>query len=34
LIYVLDACSLIAMYKNEKGSDKVEALLGEALFKY
>jgi PIN domain nuclease of toxin-antitoxin system len=30
LIYVLDACALLALYKNEKGSDKVKALLDEA----
>jgi len=31
LTYILDACSLIAVYKEEKGSDKVEALIDEAV---
>jgi len=31
LTYILDACALIAVYKNEKGSDKVEALIDEAV---
>jgi len=31
LTYVLDACSLIALFKRENGADKVKALLDEAL---
>jgi len=31
LIYVLDACALIALFKQEKGADKVKSLLNEAL---
>ena len=31
MTYVLDACALIALFKNEQGSDKVKALLEEAL---
>ena len=30
MVYVLDACALIAIYKNEKGADKVKALVKEA----
>jgi len=30
LTYVLDACSLVALFKREKGADKVKALLDEA----
>ncbi|WP_461255640.1 PIN domain-containing protein [Treponema sp. R80B11-R83G3] len=31
MTYVLDACSLIALYKKEKGLDKIRVLLDEAL---
>jgi len=31
LTYILDACSLIALFKKEKGADKVKALFDEAL---
>jgi predicted nucleic acid-binding protein len=31
LTYIFDACALLALYKNEKGSDKIEALLDDAL---
>ena len=31
MIYVLDACALIALFKNEQGADKVEALISAAL---
>ena len=31
MTYVLDACALIALFKNEQGEDKVKALLEEAL---
>jgi len=31
LTYILDACSLIALFKKEKGADKVKVLLDEAL---
>jgi ribonuclease VapC len=30
LIYVLDACALLAFYKNEKGADKIETLIEES----
>jgi predicted nucleic acid-binding protein len=30
LIYILDACAIIATIKNEKGFDKVKAILNEA----
>jgi predicted nucleic acid-binding protein len=30
LICVLDACALLAFYKNEKGADKIETLIEEA----
>ena len=31
MVYVLDACALIAVYKKEYGADKVKALIKEAL---
>ena len=31
MTYILDACALIALFKQEQGSDKVRALLNEAL---
>jgi predicted nucleic acid-binding protein len=31
LIYILDACALIALFKREQGADKVRALLDEAM---
>ena len=31
MTYIFDACALIALFKQEKGSDKVRALLDEAL---
>jgi len=31
LTYIFDACSLVALFKREKGADKVRALLDEAL---
>jgi len=31
LNYIFDACSLIALFKKENGSDKIRALLDEAL---
>ena len=31
MTYILDACSLIALFKKEKGADKVKVLLDEAL---
>jgi ribonuclease VapC len=30
LIYVLDACALLAFYKNEKGADNIETMIEEA----
>ena len=33
MIYIFDACALIALFKREKGADKVRALLNEALDK-
>jgi len=30
MTYTLDACALMALFKNEKGADKVEALIAEA----
>jgi len=30
-MHTLDACALIALFKNEKGSEKIEALFTEAL---
>jgi predicted nucleic acid-binding protein len=30
MTYVLDACSLVAIYKNEQGADKIGALIEEA----
>jgi len=30
LIFILDACALIALFKNEDGADKIKALLDEA----
>lgn len=29
--YILDACALIALFKQEKGADKIEALFEEAM---
>ena len=31
MIYVLDACALMALFKGENGADKVEALITEAV---
>jgi len=31
LTYILDACALIALYKKEKGLEKIRALLDEAM---
>ena len=31
MTYVLDACALLAMFKSEKGAEKIEALIAEAL---
>jgi predicted nucleic acid-binding protein len=31
LIYIFDACALIALFKKEKGADKIRALFDEAL---
>ena len=31
MIYILDACALIALFKKERGADKVKFLLDEAL---
>jgi len=31
LTYILDACALIALFKQEKGADKIKALFEEAL---
>lgn len=31
MTYILDACALLALYKKEKGFDKINALLDEAL---
>ena len=31
MIYIFDACALIALFKQEQGEDKIKALLDEAL---
>ena len=31
MTYILDACSLIALFKKEKGADRVKALFNEAM---
>jgi len=31
LTYILDACALIALFKRERGAEKVRALLDETL---
>ena len=31
MIYILDACALLAYYKGEKGADKIKTLIDEAL---
>ena len=31
MIYILDACALIALFKREQGADKVRSLLDEAM---
>ena len=31
MIYILDACALIALFKKEEGADKIKSLLNEAL---
>ena len=33
MTYILDACALIALFKNEKGADKIKTLFEEALAK-
>ena len=33
MIYIFDACALLAYYKGEKGADKIKTLINEALTK-